>query len=343
MKRKKFFLPLGIGLLFVAMFLVLGGKLQQKGVKDNIYEFTKNKPDAAVTIGIFEDGKMEYHVYGENGKELPKIEHTYAIGSITKTFTGSLLAKEVDERKISMDNQLDQYLSKKSLNDKLTLKSLVTHTSGLSTQWEDALEKNANASFTREQMVELLAAQKLENRIYDPCYSNFGAALAGTVAAEVYGGSYKDVMENFIKQDLGLKYTKVGGTGDLDYYWPWQNNDEMMGSGAILSTVTDMLTYGKMHLEENPSYLSISHQPLAQFTEGYDCGFFWMIDTKNRIIWHNGEVEMEDEDGNPVGFQSFLGISEDKRKVVVVLSNVVAYDNNDTGYADLIGYQMLFQ
>ena len=94
-------------------------------------------------------------------------------------------------------------------------------------------------------------------------------------------------------------------------------------------------------MEENPAYLSLCHEPLGQFSEDYDCGYFWMIDKENHFIWHNGELVMEDENGNDVGYQSFLGFSKEKKRVVVILSNLIAYDGDDNAYTDLLGYLLL--
>ena len=161
------------------------------------------------------------------------------------------------------------------------------------------------------------------------------------MAAEIEQKTYEEAMNAYISQDLGLQNTKVGGKGDLDNYWDWKSGDEMMGAGAILSNVTDLLEYGRMHMQEELSHLSLTHEPLSQFTEDYDCGYFWLIDKENDMIWHNGELAMENDNGEEVGFQAFLGFSKSSNRVVVVLSNMIAYDEDENAYADLLGYQLM--
>jgi CubicO group peptidase (beta-lactamase class C family) len=58
--------------------------------KDMLAYTTKDNKDAVITVGIINNGKMTYEVYGENGIKLHQEEHIYEIGSITKTFTTSL-------------------------------------------------------------------------------------------------------------------------------------------------------------------------------------------------------------------------------------------------------------
>lgn len=307
-----------------------------------ISEMTKERPDAVVTVGVWKDGDVEYHVYGENGTELPAELHTYAIGSITKTFTGSLIAKEVSEGKLDVDQGIGAYVSLSNGAPSPSIKSLMTHTSGLTDQWEQALEEDMDVSFSREEMLALLEKQQLSDN-NEPYYSNFGSALAGTTAAAVENLSYEEAMNRFVREELQLEHTKVGGSGDFGNNWNWKSGDEMMADGAITSNVTDMLTYGRMHLENKPFYLGLCHQPLAAFSEDYDCGYFWLIDKENGIIWHNGEVCTEDENGNLTGYQAFLGFAPEKNCVAVVLSNMISYDKDENAYTDLLGYALLLQ
>lgn len=338
------------GALFLGIAVIIAAGLlffkAQKGAgakdyRDSLKALTQGKPEAVVTIGILRDGRAEYHVYGEDGKELPYETHTYAVGSITKTFTGALAAKQVAAGKLELEEDISKYLP--GAKPGVTLRRLLTHTSGLSDEWEQALSEDASAAFNREEMTALLNAQQLPGEDCVPEYSNFGAALVGTVAAASENKTYEAAMNDFIQNDLGLANTRVGGTGDLKNYWTWNASDEMMGAGAILSNAEDMLQYGSLYLKEEPAYLKNCLEPLAEFTEDYDCGYFWLIDEENGICWHNGELAMEDENGRDVGFQSFLGISKETGSAVVVLSNLIAYDEDDTAYTDIIGYQLLCQ
>lgn len=339
MKYKKWLVMIPVlAVIAVFAYIVLGNT--GKDYEDTIAALTKEKPEAVVTVGVWEDGEAAYRVFGENGKELPQELHTYAIGSVTKTFTGSLIAKQVENGKLQLDSPIG-HLSFAELIYIPTIRQLVTHTSGLADEWETALESNPEAAFNREQMVELFEKQELIGADYEPYYSNFGAALAGSVAAASEQKTYEEAMNAYILQDLGLQNTKVGGKGDLDNYWDWKSGDEMMGAGAITSDVMDLLEYGRLHMQEELSHLKLTHEPLCQFTEDYDCGYFWLIDKENDMIWHNGELSMENDDGEEIGFQAFLGFSKASNRVVVVLSNMIAYDEDENAYADLLGYQLM--
>jgi CubicO group peptidase (beta-lactamase class C family) len=132
-------------------------------------------------------------------------------------------------------------------------------------------------------------------------------------------------MNGYIKNDLGLNHTKISdGSGDLSNYWLWNNGNPYIAAGAIVSTITDMLLYTQIQMDEIPSYLSLSHSVLAQVnatTTDYAkfgiridaVGAGWMIDTVNNIIWHNGGT------GN---YNSYLGFNKTRNIAIVILSNM---------------------
>lgn len=228
------------------------------------------------------------------------------------------------------------------------LELLVTHRSGYSDQWERAISDNPEKCFSREDMYEMARVNKWKKSDFE--YSNFGSALAGTMVAKVYGKekgledtSYQNAMNHFIQNELNLEHTKVGGIGDFADNWIWNDHDEMLGDGAITSNLTDVLEYGKRYLEKDASYAYLKRaiKGRASVDDDYDIGMFWIIGKENGFIWHNGEISMEGEDGEEVGYQCFIGISPEKNKVVVVLSNGICNDKSETAYTDILGYLLL--
>src|SRR5437868_14462689 len=74
--------------------------------------FMGNQQTVGLSIGVFKDGKAFTYNFGttERGKQRPPTAHTrYAIASITKTFTGSLLAQAVAEQKVRLDDDVRLY------------------------------------------------------------------------------------------------------------------------------------------------------------------------------------------------------------------------------------------
>jgi len=293
---------------------------------------TKGVKKAVVTVGIVQNGQMSYRVYGENGKELSHEEHIYEIGSITKTFTTSLLSKAISENKASLDNSINMFLNLSMEDYYPTIKRLITHTSGYKSSYYEGFVFtgffNLKTSFyyiTDKILLNRIRIINLENRDYPFLYSNFGMAVVGLILESIYNEDYTPLMNSYIKNDLGLNNTKISdGSGDLSNYWLWEEGNSYIPAGAIISTITDMMVYAKMQIEETPSYLNLSHSVLAEVNatpSNYAklgirmdaVGAGWMIDTVNNIIWHNGGT------GN---YNCYLGFDKTKRIAVVVLSNM---------------------
>lgn len=293
---------------------------------------TKDNKDGVITVGIIKNGKMTYDVYGENGSLLPQEEHIYEIGSITKTFTTSLLCKAISEGKIGFDNSIDEYLSLQKKDYYPTIRRLVTHTSGYKGYYfekpmiSNFLHKeNDFNGISKEMLIERLGKINLGDSHYPFKYSNFGMAALGAVLEQIYDRDYTPLMNDYISKDLGLTNTRISDcSGDLNNYWKWSESDAYLPAGAILSDITDMMLYAQLQMHETPDYLSIAHEALAEVDASTASnekmgiridavGAGWMIDNKNNIIWHNGGT------GN---YNSYIGFDKENQIAVVILSNL---------------------
>lgn len=127
--------------------------------------------------------------------------------------------------------------------------------------------------------------------------------------------------------------------GDLGNYWDWKTKDAYLSAGALTSDISDMLSYARMQLEDNP-YFNECHKSLATInasTEAYktmgihmdEIGMAWIIDRENGIIWHNGGT------GN---YNCYLGFHPETQTAIVVLSNLAP---NERIPATVLGIKLL--
>jgi CubicO group peptidase (beta-lactamase class C family) len=292
---------------------------------------TKRVKNAVVTVGIVQGGQMSYKVYGENGRELSREEHIYEIGSVTKTFTTSLLSKAVSENKADFGYSIDRFLDLPGKDYYPPIRRLITHTAGYKNFYyegygtADLLGRNPVYGTTDKMLLNRMGTINLENRDYPFVYSNFGMAVVGLVLESIYHEDYTPLMNGYIKNDLGLSNTKISdGSGDLSNYWTWDKGNPYRAAGAVISNITDMMRYAQMHMDETPPYLKFSHAVSARVNAtppGYAelgirtdaVGAGWMIDTVNNIIWHGGGTG---------SYNSYLGFDKTKRIAAVVLSNM---------------------
>lgn len=348
-----FIVIIALGVVGMSVLFIAKDKENQEiSISSMVHEYTKDKSDVKLTIGVLKEEKSNFKVFGMDSKELDPIEYEYEIGSISKTFTTSILCKAIADGRINLNDSISKYLPLDSNTFYPTILSLATHTSGYgeypfssSELSQKELKKidydfyenkiNVYQGINREEMIDMIKSHVVKDKSYDWEYSNFGIAVLGTTLGEVYDTSYKILAEDFIKNDLGLKKTRMGnGKGNLTNYWIWNDDDTYFAAGGYVSTVTDLLKYGKMHMDNSPDYLDYSHKVYQTFEEdGFSMGLGWIIDPETNYLWHNGGTS---------SCQSFLGFDKKHKSVVVVLSNYSAKDGSkDEDALDRIGYSLL--
>lgn len=301
---------------------------------DEMLTYTiEGNEDAIIAVGTITDENMEIAYYGTNKNLIEANEYEFEIGSITKTFTSSLLCKLISEGRISLDDNIDMYLDLPSGEYYPTLKKLVTHTSGYKSFYLDIqmlsnfLDKEGNdfygvnSSMINEQIKKNLVKEKMHTFKY----SNFGISVVGQILSECLDSDYTTVMTDYIESELNLLNTRISdGSGNLDGYWSWQSNDAFIPAGAIISTMDDMMQYLSLNMSNESMYLSLGHELIEDvnatkkqyeiFDIRFDAmGVGWIIDKKNNIIWHNGGTS---------NFNSYIAFDNDKQVGVVILSNL---------------------
>jgi serine-type D-Ala-D-Ala carboxypeptidase/endopeptidase len=215
-------------------------------------------------------------------------EQLFEIGSITKVFTGLLLAQAVEKGDLSLDDSLGKLLAgtvnfHSSTTAAISLRQLITHSSCLPRVPPGfAASLNAGdpyASFTRREMWEALSTLQLESP--SPCpavYSNLGLAMVGELLSHHYNKPWADLVSERITVPLGMKET-VQALGDKAprFAQGYDNQAKaagwefkaMAGAGALRSTVSDMLIFSRAMMAGSAGPLGPASQrmrePLGRF------------------------------------------------------------------------------
>lgn len=339
-KRLRIIIVAAICVTFCVVLALLGlqqyarhqmNKIPALSFQEALEYTTKGNEEAIITVGIIKDGQTSYTVYGADGQELPPELQTYEIGSLTKTFTALMISKAVQENKINIDDTIDLYLPLPTGNIYPTIKELLTHTSGYKSYYFESpmianFLKGRNDYFgiTKDMVLNKASSLNMTAEEYGFHYSNFGYAVLGLILEEIYGQSYNELMDQFIHDDLGLNGTMISdGSGDLNHYWDWQEDDAYLSAGALTSNIEDMLSYAQMQLD-GETYFGQTHETLAEINaspaEQQKIGVYldtiamaWIIDGHNGILWHNGGTD---------NYNCYLGFDPDTATAVVVLSNL---------------------
>lgn len=324
-----------LALLLPVLFLALapagaeGGPAASGGAMgylDMIRRTAQGRKDIHITVGLLRDGKADYRVYGRDGAELPRREHEYEIGSVTKTFTAALLCKAVEEGRVSLDDRLGRYLPLGSGSHNPTLLQLATHRAGYGEVlgagmvFNTVLGRNPYLGYGARALERTAAGKRMPDADHAWKYSNFGMALLGDALGRAYGRSYRDLMEGLLRDDLGLAHTRFGdGKGDLSRYWKWEPDDAYLAAGGLVSTIGDMLRYAELCMGDGAPWLSAARARRAavgrpeQYGMRFDAmGLAWVLDEENGIVWHNGGTG---------SFNGYIGLDPERKVAVVVLAD----------------------
>ncbi|MDQ3607277.1 MAG: beta-lactamase family protein, partial [Gemmatimonadota bacterium] len=219
-----------------------------------------------IVVGILENGQRRYVAYGSAGPGRgPLDEHTlFEIGSISKTFTGLLLADAVVRGEVRLDQPVVELLPAGTViparaDRPITLEQLATHRSGLPrlpTNMAPANPADPYADYDEARLYAFLAAYTPPRSPGDSAeYSNLGAGLLGHALVRRSGApSWGALVERRTTGPLGMRETFVdvppaaierlaaGHDAGMDTVPPW-HLDVLAGAGALRSTAADMLTY----------------------------------------------------------------------------------------------------
>ncbi|NUN99225.1 MAG: serine hydrolase [Saprospiraceae bacterium] len=339
-------------ILFIITLSPLTG-FAQKSLPEDVVKSIKARIEyghsPSIVVGIIDKYGPQYYLFGtktEGGE--PVNEHSiYEIGSITKTFTGILLASAKMNPNAPARKYLPAGVTLPSRNGKqITLGHLSDHTSALPRLPANLMPANPSnpyADYTVEQLYAFLKSCTLTRDIgsaYE--YSNLAQGLLGHILALKAGKSFEALVVEKIALPLGMTSTKITfddrmrqnlaiGHSDGEPAANW-DIPTLAGAGAIRSSLHDMLLYVAANMGLKKSKLKramqMSHQPRHdKVGGGTRVGLGWHISkgAEGDVIWHNGGTG---------GYRTFAGFVKETGKGVVVLTN-------STKGADDIGFHLL--
>ena len=320
-----------------------------------------NVPGAA--IAVVAGGEVVYAQgfgYRDVDAERPMTaDSLFAIGSTTKAMTATVLGTLVDEGLVEWDEPVRRYLpaftlSDSSISERITVRDLVTHRSGLPRH--DLLWYNNN-EIPRAEMVSRLADLELSADLREKYqYNNLMFMTAGYLTGQLTGQAWEEVMRLRLFDPLGMERTNfsVGESQlDSDFSLPYKENDDqeieqipfrsidLIGpAGSVNSSVTEMsqwlllnLRNGRMGDQQLVSATNLADIQSPQMTTGETqerveispatYGMGWRINSYrgHRQIAHGGGID---------GFSTSVVLLPDDD------IGLVSFDNRAAGIGTLI-------
>ena len=291
-----------------------------------------DKRAPGVLVGMIADDPQESWVVGygrlsATDERVPDGDTVFEIGSITKVFTGILLAQAVLNGEVKLDDPISMYLPEGVTSPvyegkSITLLDLATHTSGL--PWD------LFHIYTLEQMYAFLSEYRLTREpgsSYE--YSNYGMGLLGNILVQETGqADYEALLLERICRPLGMDSTgvqlttemgsrlAVPHTASLTQIHLWDNPTQA-GAGMIKSTANDLLTFlaanmGLTETELQPA-LQLANTPQRPTIGKDTIGMGWQLAATTGFHYHGGRTN---------GSYSYLAWDPERKFGVVVLANV---------------------
>lgn len=318
---------------------------------DQLFETWKSLKTPGSSVAVTRDGKIVFAKgYGSADLEndIPIIQSTvFNIASVSKQITAFAILLLEKDGKLTIDDDIRKFVPEvPDFGYKITLRHLMTHTSGLREQaglltmagWR------LDDVITMDHVLRLVSQQKELN--FNPGnefeYCNTGYSLLAEVVARVSGQSFAEYTRKNIFEPLKMNntlfcddYEKIvkkraySFRQDSTGYKKCILNDVVVGSSSLLSTAEDLCLWA-MNFEKpvvgNTEIINIMNQP-AVLNNGqilpYAFGQFYGKYKNLNFFAHSGS------DG---GYRAYFLRFPDQKFSVAVLSNYDSFNPSDLAY-----------
>jgi CubicO group peptidase (beta-lactamase class C family) len=294
-----------------------------------------------VTIGVLRNGERRVFSFGA-----AKPDSLFEIGSITKTFTGLMLAQMIEQQQVTAEQPVRTLLPENAVpkpsGPEITLIDLVTHTSGLPRipgNFDPSNPANPYLDYTTDRLYAFLAQQGVAKPAdAKHSYSNLGFGLLGQALANRAKVDYPALLNQLVTTPLCMTDTVVqldeahkarfiqGHTHNRKPTGPWEFT-ALAGAGAIRSTADDLLKYLAAQMQPAPcgsapesphkktlvEAIKRSQTPQLDVTPGAKIVYAWFVDSETGSYVHEGGTG---------GYTAYAFFNPQQRYAAIVLTNL---------------------
>lgn len=310
-----------------------------------------------LAIAAIKDGKIVHlKAYGLAVPEaqLPATTETmFAIGSITKSFTSTLMVMLADEGMLDLDRPITGYLPdfefmNKNMTASITARDLLSHRTGMPRH--DVLWYAG--AFGRDEMVRrvrFLKPTKHPREAFQ--YNNLMFMVAGHMAGRVTKTTWEEQVRRRLLKPLGMESTRISflhflssGAPAIGYFGRGvmrvpispRNTDPIGPAASVYSTIEDMARYLRFHMNNGVvrGARLISAERMAELRTphidvrrqgrwlelgdvAYGLGFYVSSYRSRRTVYHTGFID---------GYGGLLSFMPEHKAGVVILSNLSGHN-----------------
>lgn len=313
-------------------------------VHDRGSDLVRDEALVGLAVGVLVDGEL-VHFSGLGLADLQRrapitCQTSFRIASITKTLTAIAVMQLYEERLVTLDGSVNDYLAAfrvippEASASPITLRQLLTHTAGLvrggGLRHYGTPPPPLSEFYGPELNAEWPAGERWS-------YSNHGFAVLGQVVEDVVGSSFRDYMARHVFDRLGMRRTDLAngasmGDAMATGYWvdagqvsPVRWSEIILaGAGAAVSNVEDMARFvealwsgganrfGRVLLRDTLDLMFQPNCPIPGTSRSQGLAF-WVDQIREQlVVTHTG--------GWP-GFHAVLTVAPARRMGVVVFAN----------------------
>ena len=309
---------------------------------DRVFSKWSARTGPGCAVGASRDGKPVYEAgYGSAILEadVPITPASiFHVASVSKQFTAMSIMLLVHDGKLSLDDDIRRYLPEiPDYGHRITIRHLLTHTSGLRDQWDllaVARGRFEEDRITEADVLDIVARQKALNFVpgTEYLYSNTGYTLAGTIVHRVSGKTLREFADERIFKPLGMTHTHFhddytmvvkgrtfayspGPGGEWHFSIP---NFDTYGATSLYTTVGDLLEWQEnfRHPVVGDAAILREMQTSAVLANGdtteYGLGLSMSGKGKGREVGHSGA---------DAGYRSYTGRYPELGFAIAVLCN----------------------
>lgn len=310
-----------------------------------IAEKTKEFPEnTELSIAFINNGRVNYYGIKRQNNTIVEIENqtsVFEIGSLTKVFTTTLLADYVNEGKIDLEENINNYLPFKLHDDiQISFKDLANHTSGLPRIPSNMLlsvmfnRSNPYKNYSENKLEKYLTrrAKISQDSVKSFAYSNLGIGLLGYTLTKIENTTYPALLNDkiFSKYGMGNSFTSrsecenkmVSGMDKMGKRTSNWDFSSLESAGAILSTAEDLSKFAMAQFVELNRELALTREITHIIDENRSIGLGWFISkTESGDIIHKHK-------GLTGGYTSEMAIDVKNKTGIVILSNLSGFSKN---------------
>jgi CubicO group peptidase (beta-lactamase class C family) len=313
-----------------------------KKIAQKIISEMKRLDVPGVSIGIWHTGKKFVDGFGVTSVEHPlpvTADTLFQTGSISKTFTGTMIMQLVEQGKVKLDAPVKKYIQDFQLHDKdvteqVTVRHLLTHMGG----WVgDYFNDFGNGDDALDRMVKDIAQLPQVQRLGTIwSYNNTGFNVASRIIEVVTRKPYEQAAQEMLFDPIGLKmsffypsdillthrfvvgHQKVKNI--VQVARPWAIGRAGNGVGGVVSTVRDLLKYARFHMSNGKKNVITGKSLRAMRVPQVDAGPRGLMG----ITWFIrkvGELTTYSHGGATNGQQALFCFIPEKDFAVAILTN----------------------